>query len=109
MQNKLPLIVMLWPSSPWLLFSLAAAWDFVVSTRIVQSVWEGEHIIILVARYTAHANKGGPLGCFLKKKRGRRWCHQRALSELGSEGGVVSSGGDSGAQEWTRGFAREPV
>lgn len=34
-QNKLPLIVMLWPSSPWLLFSLAAAWSFVVSTRIV--------------------------------------------------------------------------
>lgn len=33
MQNKLPLIVMLWPSSFWLLFSLAAAWGFVVSTK----------------------------------------------------------------------------
>lgn len=33
MQNKLPLIVMLWPSSLWLLFSLATAWGFVVSTK----------------------------------------------------------------------------
>lgn len=59
-------------------------------------MWEGERIIILAARYTAHANKGRPLGCFFLK-RGRRWCHQCALSELRSEGaggglGVASSG-----------------
>lgn len=68
-QNKLPLIVMLWPSSSWLLFSLAAARGAAVSARIAQPVWEGEHIIIPAARYTANANKGGPLGC-LKKKGG---------------------------------------
>lgn len=66
-RNNLPWSVALWPSSLLVLFCLAAGRGIVVSTQILQSRWRREHIIILSVSYTAHANKGRPLGCYFRE------------------------------------------